>query len=672
MIDKTPDNIDDLELMRKRYQQASDACKDLYADATNDIKFVSVPGCQWDDHLRGRRSGRPTYEFPKLGPACRQVINEFKQSPPQGKVRGVEESDRGLAEIMQGLCRNIESSSDSELAYDIAFEMQVKGGYGVWRLCTDYRDDKDFEQDIFIEPVYNPFAVKFDAAATKQDKSDANFVFFEDLISKEDFEHRWPDKSLSEFETDTGLADWLERGLIRVCEYWYKKPIKDTMWALSDGRVLSVDELYDQLHLRGLITEEQDGDLDYMRSALASQGVQVVKEREVDSHEIVMRITNGKEWLSEECEFPSKYFPFVPVYSNYMVLDGKEYWHGLVRPNKDGQRLHNVHRTAAIEAVAKAPKAPFIVKQKWIKGLERFWNNANAEDYPFLPVNDEAEAMPVRSQQAEIPAAMIQLSNIENEDIKAGTGIFDASLGAQSNETSGKAINARKLQGATATYNYIDSFAHGVKHCYRIMLDMLPRVMDTARTVRILGPDGGEKWKQLYQEVADPQTGYPIVLNDIKKGKYDVAITVGPSYATQRMEAVEAFSQLAGQLGGAFPPLAAIMAYQVVHNLDLPGSEEVDKAVRKILVKQGLVEPQDGDEPPQPPQPNPKDVADAKAKESSAMLNFAKAEGQQIQNQADALALHVATQPPPMPQMMPPEQSPQGGFLMPQEGMPTG
>ena len=168
------------------------------------------------------------------------------------------------------------------------------------------------------------------------------------------------------------------------------------------------------------------------------------------------------------------------------------------------------------------------------------------------------------------------------------------------------------------------------------------------------------------------QTGYPIVLNDIKKGKYDVAITVGPSYATQRMEAVEAFSQLAGQLGGAFPPLAAIMAYQVVHNLDLPGSEEVDKAVRKILVKQGLVEPQDGDEPPQPPQPNPKDVADAKAKESSAMLNFAKAEGQQIQNQADALALHVATQPPPMPQMMPPEQSPQGGFLMPQEGMPTG
>lgn len=232
--------------------------------------------------------------------------------------------------------------------------MQVKGGYGVWRLCTDYRDDKDFEQDIFIEPVYNPFAVKFDAAATKQDKSDANFVFYEDLISKEDFEHRWPDKSLSEFETDTGLADWLERGLIRVCEYWYKKPIKDTMWALSDGRVLSVDELYDQLHLRGLITEEQEGDLDYMRSALAAQGVQVVKEREVDSHEIVMRITNGKEWLSEECEFPSKYFPFVPVYSNYMVLEGKEYWHGLVRPNKDGQRLHNVHRTAAIEAVAKA------------------------------------------------------------------------------------------------------------------------------------------------------------------------------------------------------------------------------------------------------------------------------------------------------------------------------
>lgn len=657
---------DALAEMLKRRDLASEACVELYDKARDDVRFVTVPGAQWDEKLKARRGDRPTYEFPKLASHVRQVVNEMRQNRPQGKVRGTEEGDAGLAEIMQGLCRNIESVSNADQAYDIGYDFAVKGGFGAWRICTDYLNDEDFEQDIFIEPIRNPFAVKFDPAAIEIDRSDAGFAFVEELVSKDDFERRWPNASLQDWEDNNDCVTWREKNQVLIAEYWYKDPIKVEMWALSNGAVVSVEELEKRAKDQG-----QPTDAPTLEALLANEGISVVKRREADSHVVKMRMTNGNEWLTEPYEFPSKYIPIVPCWGNITNIDGEDYWFGMVRPSKDQQRLHNVHRTAAIEAVAKAPKAPFVVKLKWIKGLERYWRNANSEDYPFLPVTDEADAMPQRAAQAEIPAALLQLGALDNEDIKANTGIYDASLGARSNETSGRGILARQQQGATATFNYIDNLAYAIRYTYKILVDMIPRVYDTPRVVRVLGPDGGEKWKQLYQSVVDPQTGQTITLNDLSKGKYDVTITVGPSFATQRMEAVDAFTTLLGQMGpGLPPPIASLMAYSAIKNMDLPGMDDVDSAFRQILVSGGVLKPKDGEQAPEPQQPDPKMLADAKKADADATKSQAQAQlygeqaiGQAIENAAGMALLG----PPPQPQPMQMNQPPPGGFFVPEQ-----
>ncbi|WP_329759270.1 portal protein [Stenotrophomonas geniculata] len=657
---------DALAEMLKRRDLASEACVELYDKARDDVRFVTVPGAQWDEKLKARRGDRPTYEFPKLASHVRQVVNEMRQNRPQGKVRGTEEGDKGLAEIMQGLCRNIESVSNADQAYDIGYDFAVKGGFGAWRICTDYLNDEDFEQDIFIEPIRNPFAVKFDPAAIEIDRSDAGFAFVEELVSKDDFERRWPNASISDWEDNHDCVTWREKNQVLIAEYWYKDPIKVEMWALSNGAVVSVEELEKRAKDQG-----QPTDALTLEALLAAEGIAVTKRREVESHVVKMRMTNGNEWLTEPYEFPSKYIPIVPCWGNITSIDGQDYWFGMVRPSKDQQRLHNVHRTAAIEAVAKAPKAPFIVKQSWINGLERFWRNANAEDYPYLPVADSADAMPQRAAQAEIPAALLQLSALDNEDIKANTGIYDASLGARSNETSGRGILARQQQGATATFNYIDNLAYAIRYTYKILVDMIPRVYDTPRVVRVLGPDGGEKWKQLYQSVVDPQTGQAITLNDLSKGKYDVTITVGPSFATQRMEAVDAFTTLLGQMGpGLPPPIASLMAYSAIKNMDLPGMDDVDSAFRQILVSGGVLKPKEGEQPPEPQQPDPKMLADAKKADADAEKSQAQAQlygeqaiGQALENAAGMALLGPPPQQPPMQINQPPP----GGFFVPEE-----
>lgn len=607
-------DADALAEMLERYRRASEAVAELYDEAAQDIKFVSKPGCQWDEKLKARRGDRPCYEFPKLQGHIRQVVNSMRQSRPQGKVRGVEESDTGLAEIMQGLAMNILSVSNADLAHDIAFEAAVKGGFGVWRITTDYADEDSFDQCIYVEPVRNPFAVKLDPAASEIDRRDGLFAFVEEFIPESEFERKYPKADLRDFDGNSAIKDWRDSGKVRIAEYWYKKPVKRELWALSNDETVFADE-----------SDE---------AALTSAGIQIVKRRDVDGHKVYMRLTNGAQFLTEEQEFPCKFIPLITVWGNITNIEGEDYWYGLTREAKDQQRLHNVHRTAVIEAVAKSPKAPFILKPKWIKGFERFWKRANAEDYPYLPISDDApDNIEVkRTQQAEVPTALIQLAQMDNDDLKASTGIFDPSLGSQSQETSGIAIQRRQNQSATSTFHYIDNLSYAIRFEYEILLDMIPRIYDTPRVVRILGQDGAEQWKQLYQQVQDPQTGQMVTLNDISKGKYDVTVTVGPSFATQRMEAVTAFSQLVGQVGPSFPPLGELLAYQVVKNLDLPGNEETSEAVRRILVGQGLLQPEQGDQPPQQGQ-DPAQQAQAAAAQADVELKRAQAQKTQAEAQ---------------------------------------
>ena len=639
-----------LEEMRRRYELTSTFYRDSYARSLEDVEFVTVPGNQWDQKLRARRNNRPCYEFPKLRSHVIQVQNEMRQSRPQGKVRGTEDSDRGLAEIMQGICRNIEAVSNAERAYDIAFEFAVQGGFGDWKICTDYLKEDDFEQDIRIEPVRNPFASKPDPAAVKIDRSDARFWFLEDTVPRSDFERDYPEASITDFDGDGHCNQfWRDKDSVRVCEYWYKMPRTRKLLALSDGRVVFADKIATDAGLE----ESEAADF------LAAAGIGVVKEREVESHTVCMRLTNGHEWLTPVYKFPSKYIPIVRIWGNLQNINGDDYWSGLVRFSKDQQRLHNLHRTALIEAIAKAPKAPYALTASQIKGYETMWKSANAEDYPYLLFNPDSQnpGPPQRTNQTEVPVALITAAGMDNDDIKAATGQYDASLGQRSNETSGKAINSRKQQGATATFNFIDNLAYGVRYTYEILGDMIPNVIDTPRAVRILGEDGGEKWKQLYQEVVDPNTGQTVVVNDISKGKYDYTVTVGASYATQRMEAAEAFANLAGQIGGSAPAIGPLLAYAAMQNQDLPGMEESLTAFRKVLVAQGLLEPKEGEQAPQQQQqPNPKDLADAKKAEAQSGLYAAQAEGQELQNAQLAAQMGAAGLALPGPDGMQPQQ----------------
>lgn len=532
--------------------------------ALNDLRFLHEPGQQWDERVKAERGDlRPMYEFNKLRITVKRIVNDMRANRPQGKVRAVEDGDKPTANVFEGLIRNLWNVSDGDTVIDHAAEYQVGAGMGAWRITTDYVADDSFDQCIYVKPIRNPFCLYADNSSQDLLKRDAMDWILTEKISKSAFEERWPGVDPISFD-DVNFdddEDWENEEKIRICEYWWKEPVEKTLLLLSNGATVDANT--------------EDG----QPEALKGAGLEVVKERRVKAYKIMMCIAGGgNRMLEQPTEWAGSEFPFVLVYGESVVIDGRTSWFGLTRFGKDAQKAYNYSRTNMIESVSLAPLAKYWATPEQAKGLTEQWAVAHKTNMPFQLYNADAKtggAPPQRMGSADVPVALIQETQHSSEDIKAVTGIYDASLGAQGNETSGKAINARQRQGEIATFNYMDNMAKGIRRTWEILIDLVPKIYDTERSVRILGQDGAEDYAKV--NAIDPQTGNAI--NDLSAGKYDVTVTVGPSFATMRQEAAEAY----GELASRDPNVMMAAGDLVFKAMDLPYAEQIAERYQALL-----------------------------------------------------------------------------------------
>lgn len=545
--------------MRLRVKRMMDNSKEreLRKLFSNCLNFVMVPGNQWDDYTKQARGDkRPHYEFDRARVTAKRIINNMRANRPQGKVRGFEDDDRDLAEIHEGLLRNIANSSGFENITDTAAEYQVIGGYAAWRWATKYCDNSIDEQEMLIESIRNPLCLWCDESAYDMTGADAKDWVLIDTMSPAEFKRRYPKAKAYSFDAE-GLDDsneWRNDDLVRVAQYWWKEPYDKTIHLLSDGKTIDSSEL-----------EEAIG-----------RGLSVVKSRTYKSHKIMSAIYSGDAELEPPSEFPGENFPWIRVYGEFLVIDGQCYWAGLTPYIMDAQRAFNLGMTSAYESVARASVSQVWATPTQANGLEKHWASADKQLLPFQLYNPDpaAPGPPVRMGGADVPVAQIQMAQLGAEEIKANSGIFDSSLGDRSNETSGVAISRRNEQGEIATYNFQDNMAKAVKRTWEIGLGMIPIVIDTPRAIRILGADDSEKYVKVNQPDINGE-----VLNDLSRGKFDVVVSVGPSFMTKRQEASESYTQLAQ----SDPTLMQTAGDLVFKALDLPYADEIAERKKAML-----------------------------------------------------------------------------------------
>jgi len=568
---QSEEDLEILEEARTRFRYCNEYSAQIRAEANEDLSFLM--GNQWNSLILRERTEdrRPALTVNKLPVFVNQVVNDIVQNRPQIKIRPNTNSIKSgpaTAEVVGGLIRHICQSTDVKSAQDTAVRYAVSCGLGFMRIRTDYCNNMSNDQEIIVERLENPLSVYVPIPLCKaQDWSDMPYAFIRSRMSKDEYKDTYGDKAQSDIDKweGQGIGDtnWNEENMVWLAEYYRVEEEDAALYQLSNGQFILKGEDEE-------FSAEELGDLT------------IVNQRPSKKHKVMWYLMTENTIL-DRTEFPSKYIPIIPVLGQELCVDGRMTYVSLVRNAKDPQRYLNYMKSMEAESIALAPKAPWLVAAGSIEGFENQWKISNTKNVAYLEYNVLPNAPPPqRLNPPEIPAAAMNSIREANDDIKATTGIFDASLGNRGNETSARAIIARQRQGDTATAHFSENLARAIRQMGRIFIDVIPKIYNVPRSIRILGEDMSDDIVLVNQQ---HQNAYgDDVLYDLTVGDYDVTVDVGPSFETKRIETAQNLINVIQ----AIPQIGQVCSDILVRNLDFPGASELSKRLLKTIPPQLL------------------------------------------------------------------------------------
>lgn len=582
--EKKKEKVNDAELIskaKKRFTMAQKSESMNRKEGLDDLKFLDNK--QWDpaDVQARTADGRPCLTENRLPTFANQITNDQRQNRPSIVISPMgDKASKKDAKIIRGMIRAIERDSSADVAYDTGFQSAVHNGWGYWRILSEYESDKSFNKVITVGLISNPFTVYMDPSRTLFGL-DAQWGIISEMVPRDEFTREYPDSQITPWDEvgiGDGKTDWLTDEEIRVCEYYYFKHEEREYVMLDNGH------------------EGWEDELDESITDLIIQGkIEVIARRTVQEKKLKWCKLTAIEVL-EKRDCDGHYIPIIECDGTIINVNGQVTKKGITRDAKSPQRILNYYSTLEAENVALQPKAPWVMEEGQIEGHEDKWQAANRKSFSYLlykgtNIAGKPAPPPQRQPFQGPPAAILAAKQGAVEALKAVTGIrFDATMSERMQDESGKAIRELNRNANLGAYHYIDNFGRALKNTGIVLVDLIPYVYDTKRIVSILDDSGAEdrvminpNMKQAHSEVQgqSPESDHPekIKMFNPKVGRYQVTVTIGPSYATKRIEAAESMIEFMR----AVPQIAPIIADLVAKNSDWEGAEQITERIAKSL-----------------------------------------------------------------------------------------
>jgi hypothetical protein len=562
----------DVKEALKMYEDYQQGWDEIYKKAKNDLEFyIGNDHDQWDKaaYLSRTSLGRPCLTVNVLPQFVHQVTNQIRMNTPTINVIPSDvESSEETAKIQKGLIRKIEYNSGADEIYDTAAGYAVVASIGFIRVNHDYVVSDSFKQHVILERVQNPLACWIDPESVECDGSDATGAIIITTISKKDFEKKYgKDKAFTSFEINEATRiESTTKDEITIAEIYVKDYETTEKQQLEDGTI----------------------------SDVVDDGKRGKKTRKLKKTIVRRFIFSGADKL-EESIFPCKYIPLVPVYGQEIWVDGKRNLISLIRNAKDPQRRYNHWASIEAEILDKSPMAPWIADAGVTEEFPDDYtdpDNATVIRYRSRDLEGNPASPPQRVQMAGVPSGIINAMQGAYEDIKRAMGLYDASVGQKSNETSGIAIEARQAQGDVATFHFPDNLARSVAQVGRVIISMIPQIYDTAQILQIVDDEENTKFIGVNGTATEGQD-----LNYmLTEGQYDVRVTTGRSYSSRLQEgSLKMMDLISGN-----PALMGVFGDLAVRGLDIPNAEQIAERIKKTIDPKLLTEQKEGEEAPDP------------------------------------------------------------------------
>jgi hypothetical protein len=582
------DKLDQIhQQARKEFDEIQSALYQERMNCLQDRRFCSLAGAQWEGPLGQQFENKPRFEVNKIHMAVLRIINEYRNNRigVQFVSREGEEYDR-LADVCAGLYRASEQSPTAEEAYDNAFEEAVMGGFGAWRLRTEYENEEDPEEDkqrVCIEPIFDAdTSVYFDLGAKRQDKADAKRCFVLTSMTYDAYRAEYDDDPSTWPKTVTrSQFDWYTPSVVYVAEYYV------------------VEEVSEQIRIyRDMEGEEESlrpDELDEEAKMLAT-GWKEVRRKKVKTRKVRKYIMSGAKIL-EDCGYiAGKHIPIIPVYGKRWFVDNVERCMGHVRLAKDAQRLKNMQLSKLGEIAAlSAVEKPILIPEQ-VAGHQLMWAEDNLKNYPYLLINPITDANgntapggPVAyTKPPAIPssmAALLQITEVDMQEILGSPQQGDKMV----SHLSGKTVEMIQQRLDMQAFVFMSNMAKAVKRCGEVWLSIAKDIfVEQGRKMKSITSSGKMESVELMKPVVNDE-GEIEYDNDLSDAEYDVEVTVGPSSATKRQATVRALTDM--MTLNQDPEMGQVLSAMAMLNMEGEGIEDVRDYFRKKLLKMGVLKP---------------------------------------------------------------------------------
>lgn len=550
------------------YRDAIEATREQRIQIEEDLLFSDPSDPQqWDDTVKRQREtdpggSRPCLVMDHTGQYIDNVAGTVAKAPPGLHVVPVDnKADKRVAENLDGLFRHIEYTSRAQMHYSAALRSAARAGVGYLIVRPEYVNRTLNYQEPRIDCEPDPLKVVFDPWCNAMDGKDANFGYLLTDVSIRDFEAKYGAKTekCSFGETERYRSNDSRESVI-VAEQWYADERKTNMIVFlntnGEEDTLPEDDYWKACQNAGMT-------LPLLRTF--SDKKRIIKWRQMSGAEVF-----------EESEYPADQIGIVPVYGYVAYSQGRMTYCGISRRARNPQRAYNYHQSELLAYMGNAPKAPWLAPTRAIRGLEQLWDRASLDSRAYLPFNDMDDMGPISAPNRTPIAVNLQnhMAGAEQalKDLEATIGMYQANLGAPSNETSRVAIDGRKDSGETSTSHFPLNLSASLAQVGRICTQMIPRLFDQKRTQRILGIDSAPGFVTVdpNQEKPVEETENGLSINPCV-GEYDVRVVIGSSFTTQRSQAQQALSEVMRTNPDMTPAIAPLWAM----NLDVPNAEKL-------------------------------------------------------------------------------------------------
>lgn len=581
--------------MLTEFDAVQSACRDERIQCLEDRRFSIIAGAMWEGPEEALFSDRPKFEINKIDLGILRIQSEYRNNRIAADFVSKDGSaSEEMADTCDSLYRADCADSGADEAKDNAFDEAVRGGIGAYRLCAEYEneyDDEDDKQRIRFEPINDADScVFFDLGSKRQDKSDAKKCWVLTPVPTRQYIEEygddpasWPkDISRTEF-------DWASPDVVWVAEFYRVETQKHTVKVYQT--ITGGEERY---------TAEDFEKDEQLQSRLDATGSTLVKEKQTKRRRVSKYIASGGGIL-EDCGYiAGPNIPIVIQYGKRYVVDGVERCSGYTRTMKDVTRLKNMQMSALghIAALSPVEKPILGAEQVANPAIRMMWEQDNVQIYPYLLLDAVTDANGNKVYQGpigytkppQVPpalAAIMSLTQIDMQDLMGNQQQADKIV----SNISGKAVDLMQQRMDMQSYIYISNAAKAEKRAAEIWFGMAKEIyVEDGRNLKTLGSQGEVGSIELNRPIIgeDGDTEYE---NDIAGADFDVIIDVGPSSSTRRQSMIHDLTNMMSLTTD--PEAQQVLQAMIMYNMEGEGIAEYRDYWRQKLIKMGAVKPTD-------------------------------------------------------------------------------